>query len=158
MSKFLFTFLFIGILFLASSFSSFKRHKIYLERIEVSIEDTTFTLKKLLVIKGQDSLIYDLNKKHKPIQIDTAENLSLSLLGKNDTLEIHDLKQTFEERENFSLRIEIPKNFDYCYYLTYFGSYGGYEYGAWCTMKNKPSMIIDETKKCIVVYVGSNYY
>jgi len=157
MAKFQFAFFSLGVLLISFAFALSQKNIIYLEKIEIKVEDSTFKLEKIMLIKGQDSLIYKLNKNPKPIKINMSESLKLQLISSDDTLEIDNINETFEENENFSLRIEIPNNFDYCYYLTYFDNYGAYELGFWSTMKNKPSMIIDDSNNCLMVFISSNY-
>lgn len=156
MTKVHFAIVTIGVLIMSSSFSLIQKKTIYLEKIEVTTLDSTFKLEKILIVTGEDSLIYKINKGQKPIKIDITKSLKLLIYSSNDTLEINDLKETFEENENFSLRIFIPEGFDYCYSLAYFGNYGE-EYGFYRIMEKDSSMILDHSKKCIEVFVDSYY-
>lgn len=87
MVKFQFAIFSLGVLLISSSFAICQKNIIYLEKIEVNVEDSTFKLEKVMIIKGHDSLIYDLNIDQKPIKIDMTENLKLLLFSTNDTLE-----------------------------------------------------------------------
>ena len=149
-------FFYLSIVLINYAFSVKPKKVIYLEKLDVTVVDSTFTLEKVLIIKNQDSIKYDIYSNQKRMKFDMTKSFKLLLVGKNDTLELNDLKKTFEERENFSLRIEIPQDYDYCYYLAYMENQGE-EMGFLGNMGKKSSQTIDNTRKCISVYIDSHY-
>lgn len=125
---------------------------ITIDKIEIKAEDKKFHVKKILLVQNGDTLTYRKFRK-KSLVVERAQGLELIIIGDKDTLEIKSLEETFNLNELFSFVVHIPKKYNYCYLLAFWGDYGE-EYVSYRDMSKNKEIISEHTEYCLYVYVN----
>lgn len=123
-----------------------------IDKIEIKAEDENVHWKKMLLVQNGDTLTYRKFRK-KSLVVERNQGLELIIISDKDTLEIKDLSETLNRNELFSLVVEIPKNYNYCYFLAYWGNYGE-EYMSFSEMSKNKEIISEHSEYCVYVYVN----
>lgn len=123
-----------------------------IDKIEIKAEGENVHWKKMLLVQNGDTLTYRKFRK-KSLVVERNHGLELIIISDKDTLEIKNLSETLNRNELFSLVVEIPKNYNYCYFLAYWGNYGE-EYMSFSEMSKNKEIISEHSEYCVYVYVN----
>ncbi len=123
-----------------------------IDKIDIIPEDKNFHVKKILLVQNGDTLTYRKFRK-KSLVVERDQGLELIIISEKDTLEIKDLSKTFNINELFALEVQIPKNYNYCYFLAFWGN-SGEEYVSYSEMSKNKEIISEHSEYCLYVYIN----